>query len=104
MSLSGTDDKLLTTCAIGPRDAVIGMPAVAEIGEQRIGIPRHRRRRRAVDRISKPVIDLAAGELHAPALCAERVARGVTCAAMREALDEVGAAIPFRALSIVRLV
>ena len=42
------------------RDAVIGMPAVAQVGKQRVGSPWHRRRRLRIDRISVPVVDVAA--------------------------------------------
>jgi hypothetical protein len=49
-----------------------------------------------VDRVSMPVVDVAAGKLRVDAFCAERIARRVAGAAMRQSLDEIGAAIPLR--------
>ncbi|HVI63578.1 MAG TPA: hypothetical protein VM910_13485 [Bradyrhizobium sp.] len=51
-----------------------------------------------VDRVSLPVIDIAAGKCRAGALRAQRITRRMARAAMRETLDQIGAAIPFRAL------
>ncbi len=86
------------------RRAVVGMPAPMQIGIERARFPRHRRRRLRVERVGLPIVDIAAGEGGAGSLGAERVARGVARAAMRQALDQIGAAIPFRALCRIRLV
>ena len=45
-----------------------------------------------------PVIDVAAGKLRGGAFGAERIARRMAGAAMRQPFDQIGAAIPFRAL------
>ena len=83
---------------------MVGMPAITEIGEQGGRVPWHRRGRLRVDRISVPVVDIATGKGRARAFRAERIARGMASAAMRQPFDQIGAAIPFRALSGVRLV
>jgi len=51
-----------------------------------------------------PIVDIAAGKLRARTFRAECIARGVARAAMRQPFDQIGAAIPFRALRRVRLV
>ena len=87
-----------------PRNAMIGVPAVAQISKQRIGIPWNGGRRSTVDCIGVPIVDIAAGEWRAGAFGAERVARCVTGAAMRQPFDQIGAAIPFRSLRTVWLI
>src|SRR5229473_8063913 len=57
-----------------------------------------------VDRISVPVVDVATGKLHVDAFCSQRIARRVAGAAMRQSLDEIGAAIPLRAPGTVWLI
>ena len=78
------------------------MEAVAQIGVKRVSVPWHRRRRLRVDRIGLPIVDIAAGKARGRPLRAERVARRVAGAAMRQALDQIGAAIPFGTLRRVR--
>src|SRR5258708_12081624 len=80
------------------------MPATMQIGIKRTGIPWHRRRRLRVERIGLPVVDIATGERGAGTLGAERIARGMAGAAMRQALDQIGAPIPFPAFRIFWLV
>ncbi len=75
---------------------MIDLPTLAQIGDERLTIPMHRRRRMCIDRIGLPIVDIAAGEGSIGPLRAKRVARGVAGAAMREPLDQIGAAIPFR--------
>src|SRR6185437_11167673 len=43
-----------------------------------------------------PALQSAAGERAAGLVAAEKILRGMACAAMPRALDEIGAAIPFR--------
>src|SRR6266516_5655321 len=83
---------------------MIGMPTVAEIGEQRIGVPWHGCGRLSVDRIGVPVFGLAAGKLRALTFGTKRITRGMAGAAMRQPFDKVGAAIPFRTVRAVRAV
>ena len=65
-------------------------------------MPWHGRGRLRVDSVGMPVVDITAGELRACTFCAQRIARGMAGAAMRQPLDEVGAAIPFRAPGAIR--
>ena len=48
-----------------------------------------------------PVVDVAAGERVPRFLRAQRIARGVAGAAMCQSLDQIGAAVPFRAFRAV---
>ena len=82
---------------------MIGMKAVAQVGIKRVRVPRHGRRRLRVDGVGAPIVDIAAGKGRVQALRAERIAWGMTGAAMRQALDQIGAAIPLFALGRVRL-
>src|SRR5712671_5223619 len=81
---------------------MIGMPALTKIAEERFCVPRHRRRRPRVDRVGMPVVDVAAGKWRTRPLRAQRIARGVARAAMCQPFDQIGAAIPFRALRGIR--
>src|ERR1700674_4129433 len=57
----------------------------------------------AIEPRRKPAVDQAAAKLLAALLGAEEIPGRVACAAMRGALDQIAAAIPFRALVLIRL-
>src|SRR6478735_9677561 len=80
------------------------MKTVAQIGIQRIGSPRHRRAGLVVDRISVPIVDVTTGKLRTDTLRAQRIARRVARATMRQSFDKVGAAIPLGALFRIGLI
>src|SRR5260370_14204605 len=83
---------------------MIGMPTVAEISEQCLGVPWHGRWRLSVDRISVPVLRVAARKPRVCPFGAKRISGCMTGAAMRQPFDQIGAAIPFSTLRAVRLV
>src|SRR6185437_15267914 len=69
--------------------------------EERIGGPWHGGGRRGEQRRRAPVLGIAAFEPFTSFLGAGKIARRVTRAAVREALDEVRAAIPLGALPLI---
>jgi hypothetical protein len=70
------------------------MPALAQIGIERIGIPRDGRGRGGIDGEGAPALRFAAREGFVSLLRTEHVAWRVTGAAMANALDEIGAPVP----------
>ncbi len=66
----------------------------SQIGEQVIFAPGDGRMRKRRQRRSFPALGKAAGEIGVGPFSAERVARRMAGAAMAEAFDEIGAAIP----------
>src|SRR5438093_383683 len=80
------------------------MPAVAQISEQGISIPGHRRVSLIVERIGAPVVDIAAGKLRAVAFRTQRIAWRVAGATMRQPLDQIGTAVPLGALLRIGLI
>src|SRR3977135_2956803 len=83
---------------------MLRMPPIAGISAQRARAPRTGRGRLRIDRKGVPIVDIAAGKLRTRTFRAECIAWGVARAAMRQPFDQIGAAIPLRALRRVRLV
>ncbi len=81
------------------RDAVSRAVAVAQVAVERIGVPGHGRLREAGECRRLPALDHRARQVGAAALLrTQRIARRVAGAAVAEAVDEVGTAVPFDAL------
>ena len=84
-------------------DAVEAGFAGSQIGVKLVFAPGDRRMRQRGQRRRLPAFGKAAGEIGAGLLRAERIARRMAGAAMAEALDQIGAAIPCRRISSRRL-
>ena len=87
-------DRRHRTCG----NPVTRLMAASQIVVQRIRAPRHRRGRCFGQRRCMPALGFASAEILPLVFGAQRVARRVARATMREAFDQIGAAIPGCAL------